>query len=85
MGLSTRDLGSASDADRESGFKDHFAPTRPRSGSEQRVLCCVTKEINRFLSHKIFTWYLGTQYLYALKFLSHGAAKNTLNVRNLQR
>ena len=39
MGLSTLDLGSASDADRGSGFKDH---TRPRSGFEQRVLCCVT-------------------------------------------
>ena len=24
------------------GFKDHYASTRPRSGSEQRVLCCVT-------------------------------------------
>ena len=34
QGLSTRDLGSASDADRGSGFKDHFASTQPRSGSE---------------------------------------------------
>ena len=38
MGLSTRDLGSGSDADRGSGFKDHFASTRPRSGSELRAV-----------------------------------------------
>ena len=42
MELSTRDLGSASDADRGFRFKDHFASTQPRSGSDQCVLCCVT-------------------------------------------
>ena len=37
-GLSTRDLGSASDADRGSGFKYHSASTRPQSGSELRAV-----------------------------------------------
>ena len=34
LGLSTPDRGSTSDADRGSRFKDHFASTRPWSGSE---------------------------------------------------
>ena len=38
MGLSTRDLGSESDAHQGSGFKDHFASTRPRSRSELRAV-----------------------------------------------
>ena len=43
LGLSAQDLESASDADRGSGFKDHFDSTRPWSGSGLRaVLCCVT-------------------------------------------
>ena len=45
LGLSTRDLGSASDADRGSGFKDHFASTRPRSGSE--LQCCAAWQCMR--------------------------------------
>ena len=36
LGLSTRDTGS--DADRGYRFKDHFASTRPQSGSELRAL-----------------------------------------------
>ena len=43
------------------------------------------KEIDRFLSRQIFTWHLGSQYLNALKFLSQGAVKGFLNVRNLHR
>ena len=45
---------------------------------------CPFQRNQPFLS-KIFTWHLGSQYLYALKFVSHGAVKTFLNVRNLQR
>ena len=38
MGLSTRDLGSRSDADRGSGTKCHYASTRPLSRSALRAV-----------------------------------------------
>ena len=41
LGLSTRDLVSAPNADRGYGFKDNFASTRPRPDPSS-VLCCVT-------------------------------------------
>ena len=41
MGLFTQDLGYGSGADQGSGFKDHFASTRPRS-EQSCMLCCMT-------------------------------------------
>ena len=38
LGLSTWDFGCESNADRRSGFKDYFASTQPRSGSELRAV-----------------------------------------------
>ena len=43
------------------------------------------KENAFFFSCKIFTLYLGSKYLHSTKFLSRGAVKIFLNVRNLQR
>ena len=54
------------------------------------VKCHFDKKWNKkkmpiFFSHEIFTLYLGSKYLYSIKFLSQGAVKIFLNVRNLQR